>query len=108
MAKATEIKKVLEEFKKEIKKLYGDRLERIVLYGSYARGDATEDSDIDLLVVLKGKVSPGEEIDRMIDIITDINLKYGILISVYPVSEEVYKKTKSPLLINVRKEGIPL
>jgi len=101
------IKEVLEEFKKEIEKLYGDRLKEIILYGSYARGDATEDSDIDLLIVLEGKVTPGKEIDRMIDIITEINLKYGVLISVYPVSEEDYKKVNSPLLINVRREGIP-
>ena len=39
----------------------------IILYGSYARGSATEDSDIDLLIVLEGKVKPGEEIDRMIE-----------------------------------------
>ncbi len=108
MMKTLEIKKVLEEFKKEIKKLYGHRLKQIILYGSYARGNATEDSDIDLLIVLEGEVSPGKEIDRMIDIITEINLKYGVLISVYPVSEEAYKKVNSPLLINVRREGIPI
>lgn len=100
------IKELLEEFKKEIEKLYGDRLKQIILYGSHARGDFTEESDIDLLIVLKGKVVPGKEIDRMIDIITEINLKYGMLISIYPVSEEDYKKVNSPLLINVRREGI--
>jgi len=100
------IKKLLEEFKKEIEKLYGERLKRIILYGSYARGDFNEESDIDLLIVLKGKVVPGKEIDKMIDIITEINLKYDVLISVYPVSEEDYKKVNSPLLINVRREGI--
>ncbi|MEX2705027.1 MAG: nucleotidyltransferase domain-containing protein [Candidatus Freyrarchaeum guaymaensis] len=102
-----EIKEVLEEFKKEIEKLYGKRLKRVILYGSYARGDATEDSDIDLLVVLEGNITPGEEIDRMIDIITEINLKYGVLISVYPVSEGDYINVNSPLLLNVRREGIP-
>ena len=101
-----EIREVLEEFKKEIEKLYGKRLERIILYGSYARGDATEDSDIDLLIVLKGKIVPGKEIDRMIDIITEINLKYGVLISVYPISKEDYENINSPLLINVRREGV--
>jgi predicted nucleotidyltransferase len=102
-----EIKEVLKEFKKEIEKLYGKRLKKVILYGSYARGDATKDSDIDLLIVLEGNIIPGEEIDRMIDIITEINLKYGELISVYPVSEEGYTNVNSPLLINVRKEGIP-
>lgn len=101
-----EIKEILTEFKKEIKRLYGKRLKNIVLYGSWARGDATEESDIDLLIVLEGKVIPGKEIDRMIDIITEINLKYDALIAVYPVSEENYSTINSPLLINVRREGI--
>ena len=101
------IKNVLREFRAEIEKLYGKKLKNIILYGSWARGDATEESDIDILIVLEGKVIPGREIDRMIDIITDMNLKYGELISVYPISEEDYATTNSPLLINVRREGMP-
>jgi len=101
-------KEAIEEFKKEVKKLYGERLKHIILYGSYARGSAAEDSDIDLLIVLEGDVKPGEEIDRMIDIITEINLRYNVLISVYPISGEDYKKVNSPLLINVRREGLPV
>lgn len=97
---------MLKEFKREIKKLYNKRLKDIILYGSWARGDATEESDIDVLVVLEGKVIPGKEIDRMIYIITEINLKYGVLISVYPVSKEDYLTINSPLLINVRREGV--
>ncbi|MCK4394149.1 nucleotidyltransferase domain-containing protein, partial [Candidatus Bipolaricaulota bacterium] len=74
---------------------------------SWARGAATEESDIDLLIVLEGKIAPGREIDRMIDIITELNLKYGVLISVYPISAEDYLVVNSPLLMNVRKEGVP-
>ena len=44
----------------------------------------------------------------MIDIITEINLKYGVLLSVYPISENDYFTLNSPLLINVRKEGVLL
>lgn len=100
------IKKVLEEFKREIKKLYGKRLKSIILYGSWARGNATEESDIDVLVVLEGKIIPGEEIDRMLDIITETNLKHGVLISVYPVSKKDYLTINSPLLLNVRRDGV--
>lgn len=101
------IREILKEFREEIEKLYGKRLKSIILYGSWARGDATEDSDIDVLIVLEREVIPGKEIDRMIDIITDINLKHGVLISVYPISEEDYSTINSPLLINVRREGVP-
>ena len=102
-----QIDQVLREFKTALKKLYGQRLRNMILYGSWARGEATEDSDVDLLVVLEGDVEPGKEIDRMIDTITDINLDNGVLLSVHPVSEEDYESLKSPLLMNVRKEGVP-
>jgi len=101
------LKTILDEFKAEVQKLYGQRLKDLILYGSYARGDAADESDIDLLVVLEGKIVPGREIDRMIDVITDINLKYSVLLAVVPISEEKYSRANSPLLINVRREGIP-
>ena len=101
-----ELDNIIREFRSKIEKLYGGRFRGIVLYGSWARGTSTEDSDIDLAVILKGKIRPGLEIDRMINIITELNLKYNILLSVYPVSEYNYKKLKSPLLMNIRREGI--
>lgn len=104
-----EIEHIVREFKQKIDELYGTRLKKVVLYGSYARGQANDEhSDIDLAVILDGDVSPGKEIDRMIDIITDINLDYDILLSVYPVSENDYHSVNSPLLLNLRREGIPV
>ena len=101
------IKEIVREFREEIGKLYGERLKDVILYGSWARGEGTEESDIDLLVLLEGRVIPGREIDRMIDIITEINLKYGVLLSIYPMAEGDYTTITSPLLINVRREGRP-
>jgi predicted nucleotidyltransferase len=101
------VQTIIDEFKSELKRLYGPRLVKIILYGSWARGTATDDSDIDLIVVLEGRFSPGREIDRMIDSITDLNLKYDTLISVVPVSNETYSHVDSPLMLNVRREGIP-
>ena len=99
-------KDIVQEFRTKIEDLYGDKLKDIILYGSWARGEATEASDIDLLVVLEGPVVPGQEIDRMIDIVTDINLKYCAILTVYPVSEVNFATLKSPLLMNVRREGV--
>ena len=102
-----EIEPVLKEFKQQIAELYGQRLRKVVLYGSYARGQANDEhSDIDLAVVLAGVVDACEEIDRMADIFTDLNLEHNVLIAVYPVSESNFEKVESPLLINVCKEGI--
>jgi len=102
-----EIVPLLDEFKSELRKLYGSRLCEIILYGSWARNEANSDSDIDIAVVLKGEVRPGVEIGRMIDVITELNLKYGVLLAVYPVSEQDYQTLKSPLLLNLRREGVP-
>ncbi len=99
---------ILKELKTRLTSLYGERLKRLILFGSWARGEATEDSDIDIVVVLDGDLIPGEEIDRTIDIINDINLKYDVLVSIYPVSESVYKTVNSPLLLNLRKEGLSI
>jgi predicted nucleotidyltransferase len=102
-----QIEPILKEFKRQIAELYGARLKKIVLYGSYARGQANDEhSDIDLAVVLAGTVDPCKEIDRMADIFTDLNLEYNVLIAVYPVSESNFEQVNSPLLINVRREGI--
>ncbi len=100
------VRQVVGEFVRRTQSLYGDRLKRIVVYGSCARDEATPESDIDLAVVLAGDVVPGKEIDRMIDVITDMNLEHGVLLSVYPVSEENYQNINSPLLMNIRREGI--
>ena len=100
--------KILAELKRGLRRLYSDRLISIILYGSYARGEALKDSDIDVTVVLKGGVRPGREIDYMLDVVTDLNLKYNTLISICPVSENAFKTVKSPLILNVRQEGICL
>ncbi len=47
----------------------------MVLYGSQARGDARPDSDIDLLVVLKGEVNPGAEIQKTSHIRANLSLE---------------------------------
>jgi predicted nucleotidyltransferase len=100
-------KQVIRDFVQRAQVLYGDKLKQVLVYGSCARDEATAESDIDLAVVLAGDVIPGKEIDRMIDIITDLNLEYGVLLSVYPVSEENYQNINSPLLMNIRREGVP-
>lgn len=108
MEKKDETSKALKELKEELVRIYSDSLGKLVLYGSYARGEADKDSDIDLAVVLKGEVNPGKEIDRMLDILVDLNLRYQVLISVYPVSEDDFLSRASPLLMNIRSQGVPL
>ena len=97
---------VITDLRRRLELLYGARLKKILVYGSWARGEATEDSDVDVAVVLSGPVRPGREIDRMMDAVLELNLQYATLVSIYPVSEENFRTLNSPLLINVRREGV--
>lgn len=101
-----ELKSILSEVKQELKKLYKDDLIEIILYGSYARGDYNENSDIDLLVVLNSIETIGKETDKIVEAIYDINLKYNTLISIVPITYKDYKSINSPLLLNIRQEGV--
>jgi predicted nucleotidyltransferase len=98
----------LKELQEYLAKIYGRRLRGIYLYGSYARGDFRQDSDVDVLIALEGKVSPSQEIDRIGDGVADICLEHNVLIATFPVPEEWLKVRKSPLFENVRREGVRL
>jgi len=98
----------LKELQEYLAKIYGKRLRGVYLYGSYARGDFQADSDIDILIALKGSVNPGREIDRIGDGVADICLEHNVLIATFPVSEEWLSTRKSPLFENVRREGLKI
>lgn len=102
----SDIKKVLNLVKQEFTALYESRLYQIVLYGSQARGDATLESDIDIMVVLDGTVSISTEILRTEDIIASISLQTDTSISCYFISRNEFDTDLSPLLRNVHKEGV--
>jgi predicted nucleotidyltransferase len=100
------LKNILMQLRSHFEQLYGDRLTQMVLYGSQARGDADPDSDIDVLVVLKAPVQAGEEIDRTLLIVADLSLQNDEVISCQFMNEEKFTNYQSPLLRNIRKEGI--
>ena len=104
----TVVDAALRELKQRLDRLYGDRLSGLYLYGSYARGTAHADSDVDVLVVLHGSVQPGAEIAHMGRIVAGICLERDLLISVFPVSTAALRERSSPLFANVRREGVLL
>lgn len=105
---APPIADALREVTSAIRAIYGERLVRLVLYGSHARGDATPGSDVDVLVVLQGTVERGREITRLVDATYDVLLGRGVHVSALPMSETEFLTRATPLLLNVRREGIPL
>ena len=102
------IKKILKEFKEKLIELYEEQLIDVLLYGSYARGEQREDSDIDIAVILKGNIEPFKEIDRITEFSYDLSLKYSVLISIHPVSDIDYFSRNYPFLLNLREEGISI
>jgi predicted nucleotidyltransferase len=100
------LKEILIEIKKQLMELYADQLKKVILYGSYARGEQNKDSDIDLAIVLSGDIRPFKEIDRIVDKIYDIELEFNILFSIHPISEQKFNQGKNPFLFNVKEEGV--
>lgn len=94
------------ELRERLEEIYGDRLSRLVLYGSHARGQAHEESDIDVLIVLR---SSGRRRDRRLaEVAVDMLAAFGELVSLTPISEEEFGTGDTPFLRNVREEGVPL
>lgn len=102
-----DIKKILRDLKKELQKIYGEQLKAVVLFGSYARGDAhPPDSDIDVMIVLKGEFDYWKMNKLASKIVADLSLKYDVVISRKLTSDEEYANSKFPFYINVRREGV--
>jgi predicted nucleotidyltransferase len=97
---------ILAEFKQELEKVYQDRLVKLILFGSQARGDADETSDIDVMVILKNLLFPEQEIVKMADIAVTLELKYQQMLSLFPISEEDYLHRKTSLIDNIHREGM--
>ncbi len=102
------LRSILQELRSRFERLYADQLAGLLLYGSQARGDAEEGSDIDVLVVLRGKIEPLAEIRRTEFIVAELSLAHDVVLSCVFTSEERFAHEHSPLLLNVRAEGVPV
>ncbi len=89
----------------DLHRLYGDRLLRVFLFGSWARGDAHPESDIDLLVVLDSVDSPWAELERMDEILDRHSVQNETVVSAIPVGEAELVEPKLPALIRAMTEG---
>lgn len=75
---APELQQVLQGAKERLQEIYGDRLRRVILCGSQVRGDAREDSDVDVLVALEGALDGYEEYGRLAAVKMDLVKCYGL------------------------------
>ena len=103
------VKNILNKVENNMIELFQNKLQDIILYGSYARNENTAESDMDIMILVDEK----EEIlknyeDSVEDIMVDLSLEYGIVLSLYTQSLQQYKTQVSvlPFLQNIQREGI--
>ncbi len=97
---------LMKELKLGLQELYGPRLKGLYLYGSYARGEENEESDVDVLIILDRIDSYGGEVDRTGYLASDLSLKYEVTISRVFVSQRDWVEKETPFLANTRDEAI--
>ena len=98
---------ILARFRHELDTVYGPEVDRVVLFGSRARGDARPDSDYDVAVFLKHPGGLWDELGKLAHITTEIMCDTGAVISAKPFAAKLYEE-RSPLMHEIRTDGIDL
>jgi predicted nucleotidyltransferase len=102
---------ILEEVRKEVPELFGDKLRQLILYGSYARNEQNPESDIDIMILVDEDEDRLRKYrERIVDIMTDLSLKHDTFIS---LTDETYNRYNEyldvlPYFENVYKEGVEI
>jgi predicted nucleotidyltransferase len=98
--------RILRELKAKLLDIYNGRMKHLILYGSYARGEATASSDIDLLLVLEDYENSWEEEKRIEDVVGELCLKYDVLLVVLPVRARYLGHRDDPFIRNMLRDKV--
>jgi uncharacterized protein len=101
-------KQVLKRFRAAVHEIYGDRLARVVLFGSRARGDTQPDSDYDIAVFLHDMPDRFVELQRLAKVGTAILYDTGEVVNAMPYRADSYNDPRMPLMHEIRREGVNL
>ena len=97
---------IVREYAAGLRRIFGDRLEGVVLYGSHARGDAVEGSDIDVLVVLAGPFDYAEAVRSTSELTARMSLEHDVVLSRVFVTGDEVRCSELPFFAAVRREGV--
>lgn len=100
------ISKVLTQVHENLKQIYGEQLDKLILFGSQARETAQPDSDIDILIVLKDVFNYSQESEKISQSIADLCLEYNVLISCAFATCEQLENYNSGFFRNIRQDGL--
>lgn len=103
-----QLKEIMLKINNKMSEIYGIKLNKIILYGSYARQEQTDESDIDIMVLVDEEPINLKNYDNaIVDFEVEMNLEYDIVLSIYPKCLKEYKKYIEvlPFLKNIRVEG---
>jgi uncharacterized protein len=98
---------ILRRIRTSLRAIYGDRIERVVLFGSRARGDAHPDSDYDIAVFLKNLTDRWREFHRLADLRADILAETSAFLEARPFRAGSYRD-RTPLMHEIRRDGVDL
>jgi predicted nucleotidyltransferase len=98
---------ILRRIRTSLHMIYGDRIERLILFGSRARGDAHADSDYDIAVSLEGLIDRWREFHRLADLRTEILAETGAFLEARPFRAGSYCD-RTPLMHEIRRDGVDL
>jgi len=104
MSEETDPDPVLLRFRRSLDEIYGGQVERVVLFGSRARGDSNSESDYDVAIFLKDFRDRWTEMDRIVPIVTDILYDQFAFIHALPFRAGAYRD-RAPLMHEIRREG---
>src|SRR5262249_3805165 len=102
------VRDVVLKLRSGLQDLYGDRFRGLLLYGSYARGNAWSGSDVDLLLLLEGPVNAARETLASEPVVWPLSLASGLVLSVIPADYDAYQRGEGIFLSTIREEAIPV
>ncbi len=104
------IQRLIDRVESELKKILANKLKKVILFGSYSRGDYDHESDIDMIALVNEPQPEEKYEEELLDVIVDLSIEFEVVLSLFLESEAEYERAKEskPLLRSIEKEGVEI
>lgn len=100
------LSEALKEIKSRLQAAFAERFRGVLLFGSAARGEAGEDSDLDLMVLLEGPVRLGKDLERIVEALYPVQMKLDPPIHALPVPFATFEAGEYGIYRRAKREGV--